>query len=347
MNMRELPKVSIVISARNEERYLGECLESIAAQTYPHELIELLLVDSASEDRTRDIMEDFARKADINVKILSNPRGDTPRGLNTGIKAATGELIMFMSAHSYMPENHIERAVKILYEKDADGVSCRLKSIGSGMGKVWDDVIAAAMESPVGLGNVKARVGRKAGWVDNPMFALYRRELFERFGYLDERLTRNQDYEFNQRCYQGGARFWFQPDLVVYYHNRPTLRALWRQYFNSAFWRAFMVGQFGRAIRLRHLVPPAFVVVLVLSALFALVSKFWLSVFLCIFGLYIITIILGAAIEAVKRRKARIFPLLPIAFATIHFAFGVGMIAGLVKFVLLGKRKYIKAAVKQ
>ena len=82
MSMREFPKVSIVISARNEERYLGECLESIAAQTYPHELIELLLVDSASEDRTRDIMEDFARKADINVKILSNPRGDTPRGLS-------------------------------------------------------------------------------------------------------------------------------------------------------------------------------------------------------------------------------------------------------------------------
>ncbi len=340
-------KVSVVITARNEEKYLRECLESIQAQDYPHELMEVVLVDSASEDGTRAIMEDFARRSDIKVRILENPRGDIPRGWNIGFRAATGDALLLMIGHAYIPPNHISRAVSLLEEKGADGVCGRIVSVGSGRGTIWDDAIAAAMESRFGIGNATARVGGKPGWIDNPMLTLYRRSLFERFGYMDERLTRNEDYEFNQRCYAGGARFWFQPDMPVYYHNRPTLRALWRQYFVGAKWRAFMIGEHRRAVRFRHIVPPAFVLGLVACGAAAVVSSKALHALLAVAGAYAAALAVATAAGALKRRKPALIFTLPIAFATIHLAYGLGFLWGLMKFVVAGGRKSVVAAEKQ
>ena len=340
-------KVSIVISARNEEKYLRECLNSIAAQDYPHELMELILVDSASEDGTRRIMEEFAQNTDIKTKILENPRGDTPHGLNTGFRAASGDAVMLMIGHAYMPPNHISRAVRLLEEKNADGVCGRIVSVGSGRGTVWDHAIAAAMESSFGIGNATARVGGKPGWIDNPMLTLYRKTLFERFGYIDERLTRNQDYEFNQRCYAGGAKFWFQPDMPVYYHNRPTLKALWKQYFNSAKWRAFMVGEHQRALRPRHLVPPLFVLTVLGLLLASFFSSTALAALTAIMGIYLATAFAVSVKEAIRRKKILLIFAMPLAFCTIHFAYGFGFLSGFAKFILMGQKKRVLFAEKQ
>ena len=340
-------KVSVVISARNEEKYLPECLASLDAQDYPHDKLEIILVDSASEDGTRRIMEEFARRTDMEVKILENPRGDTPRGLNTGFKAATGDAVLLLIGHSFIPPNHISRAVRLLQEKNADGVCGRIVTIGSGQNTIWDAAIAAAMESPLGIGNATARVGGKPGWIDNPMLTLYRRSLFERFGYIDERLTRNQDYEFNQRCYAGGAKFWFQPDMPVYYHNRPTLRALWRQYFNGARWRAFMVGEHQRAVMPRHLVPPLFVLTLLISVILAVIQPRFLPLPAAIVGIYLGALLGAALAAAVSRKRPGLIFTMPLAIMTIHFAYGFGFLRGLFEFVIAGGRKKVIAAERQ
>ncbi len=339
-------KVSILIVARNEERYLKECLQSVQSQTYPHNLLEVILVDSASEDSTARIMKEFIQSTDIPAKMFENPNGDTPNGLNIGISHCSGELIKLMIAHSFMPPDHIERAVEILKQKNADGVSSRIVSIGSGKGSLLDVAIATAMESPFGIGNAHARVSNNPGWIDNPMLCLYKRELFDKYGLMDKRLTRNQDYEFNQRCFSGGAKFWFQPDLELYYHNRPSIKALWRQYFDSARWRAFMIGQHIRAVRPRHLVPSIFVLALLCAII---ITPFWqYGKYALAFVLipYIVLLEIVAIRESIKRKTFLIL-MLNIVFPTIHFAYGIGFILGFVHFLILGNKKKVILAEKQ
>ena len=341
-------KVSIIIPARNEERFLPECLKSVQAQTYPHHLLEIILVNSNSSDGTENVMKNFSLETDIPaVKILQNPNGDTPGALNVGYKNATGDLFLHIIAHVSIESDHIERAVMMLDEKKADGICGRILTIGSGENSFWDDSISTAMESLFGIGNAWARVRTKEGWIDNPMIALYKRELLEKFGYINNRLTRNQDYEFNQRCFAGGAKFWFEPSLKVYYRNRARLGQLWRQYFNAAKWRTFMIGEHNASVRLRHLVPPLFVLSLLISAI---VSLFWQPacfVFASIIGLYAIGLLLNTILNAFKRKKILILITLPCVFATIHFAYGLGFFTGLFCFFLLGKKKRIIIAESQ
>jgi len=342
-----MDRVSIVIPARNEERFLPECLQSVQAQTYPHNLLEIILIDSDSSDGTREIMEEFAAASDIAVRVFDHPRGDTPGALNIGFRNAVGEFVFHLIAHVSIEPDHIERAIRKLHEMDADAICGRIITTGSGEASFWDNGISAAMASVLGIGNATARVSAKPQWLDNPMQAIYKRELFDKFGYLDERLTRNQDYEFHQRCHAGGARFWFEPELKIFYRSRRTLAQLWRQYFNAAKWRTFMIGRYRGAVKARHLVPPVFFLSLLASGIAAILWQPALVAFAAILGAYCIAIIVGTIWAIVRRKSASILIALPVALATIHFAFALGFIAGFFHFIIFGKRKQVAIAEKQ
>ena len=179
------------------------------------------------------------------------------------------------------------------------------------------------------------------------MITLYRKDLFDRFGYIDERLTRNQDYEFHQRCYTGGAKFWFESSIKVYYRNRPNLIQLWRQYFNASKWRTYMLGEHYGAVHLRHLIPPIFVIALVLSLIGTFLWKPALNIFTSIIVLYFTLIFANTIYNAISRKKLSIIISLPLTFITIHFAYGIGFIVGLLYFIILGGKKRIIFAEKQ
>lgn len=97
-----LPTVSIVIPMRNEERCMARCLDAVLGQTYPANLMEIIVVDGNSQDRSRQVVADYARR-DARITLLSNPAGTIPAGLNVGIKAAQGEVIARADARTFWP----------------------------------------------------------------------------------------------------------------------------------------------------------------------------------------------------------------------------------------------------
>ena len=94
----DLPLVSIIIPCRNEEKYIGKCLDSIINQDYPEEKIEILVIDGMSEDKTKEIIKQYSEKHPF-IKLLENPQKFTPFGLNIGIKKAKGKVIVRMDSH--------------------------------------------------------------------------------------------------------------------------------------------------------------------------------------------------------------------------------------------------------
>jgi glycosyltransferase involved in cell wall biosynthesis len=94
-----LPKVSVVIPIYNSEADLPDLLSCLLSQTYPKEQVEYLLVDNNSSDRTLPILKRTAEDSPIAIRPLSeNNIQSSYAARNTGIKAATGEIIAFTDA---------------------------------------------------------------------------------------------------------------------------------------------------------------------------------------------------------------------------------------------------------
>jgi glycosyltransferase involved in cell wall biosynthesis len=95
---KKMPSVSIVIPVYNEERNLSKCLSSVLAQRYPKNLIEIIVVDDNSTDRTVEI----ARQS--GARILRNGFKNCERGKSIGLEGAHGDLILFLDGDNYLPE---------------------------------------------------------------------------------------------------------------------------------------------------------------------------------------------------------------------------------------------------
>ena len=77
------PPVTFVITAHNEEQRLGGKLHNTLAQDYPADRFEVILIDGASDDRTRDVVGELMR-GDSRVRLLDNPRRIVPTAMNIG-----------------------------------------------------------------------------------------------------------------------------------------------------------------------------------------------------------------------------------------------------------------------
>ena len=119
------PKVSIILPARNEEEYIGKCLDSLTKQNYKN--YEIIVIDDSSEDATRKIIEDYSKKYSKIVPVFARPKPDGWMGKNwacmEGYKKATGELLLFTDADTKHAENVISLAVSHLNSFNLDALS--------------------------------------------------------------------------------------------------------------------------------------------------------------------------------------------------------------------------------
>src|SRR3989344_832745 len=149
-------ELSVIIPCRNEEKYIGPCLDSLLLQDYPKEKLEILIIDGFSEDKTREILAGYAKYPFINV--LDNPKKITPAALNIGIKNAKGSIIMRMDAHASYEKNYISECVKYLKEYDADNVGGVVWAMPT-VNTLAAHAIARVYSHPFGVGHSLFRIG--------------------------------------------------------------------------------------------------------------------------------------------------------------------------------------------
>ena len=330
------PQVSVIIPCRNEVRYIGDCLESLLANDYPKDRVELLVVDGMSDDGTRDVVRQYSRMHP-STQLVDNPRNVTPAALNIGIERACGSVIMLMGAHAACPPTYISHLVTWLQQSGADGVG-GLCVARPGRDSATAKAIAAALSHPFGVGNSYFRTGVRAPrWVDTVPFGCYRRDVFERVGLFDEQLVRDQDDEFNMRLLKQGGRLLLVPTIASHYFARESLGKLWRMFFQYGYFKPLVVRKVGGIMTGRQLMPAALVVGLVLAGLLAP----WLDAARLLFGLALGAY--GAATLAVAASIARRGGVLvgvaaSAVFPVLHFAYGLGYVRGVFDFLVRGKR---------
>ena len=319
------PAISIVMPCRNEERYIGACLDSVLATTYPLDRIELLVVDGMSEDRTREIVTGYATRQRT-VRLLDNRRRITPAALNVGIRAATGEIIMRMDAHVVYPPQYIPRLIDALQTSDADNVGGVIVTLPADR-STMAQAIAIGLAHPFGVGNAYFRIGVAAPrWVDSVPFGCFRREVFDRTGLFDEDLVRNEDEEFNLRLIKYGGRILLLPDVVSYYFARRSLSELARTYYQYGYYKPLVAKKASGVVTVRQLVPGLFVLTLIATSLLTPVLPV-IAIGATVAAAYLGTL-LACVVGAVRRHGWRCALALAAVFPTIHFSYGFGSLRG-------------------
>jgi succinoglycan biosynthesis protein ExoA len=322
--MNNRVKLSIVIPARNEEKYMRALLDSVLANDYPHDHMEILIVDGMSTDRTREIVCEYRQRYPF-IRLLENPRRIIPAALNVGIRAARGEIIVRMDAHTTYATDYIRLAVHALETTGAAMIGGIQRPTGS---TLITRAIAAATSSPFGMGNSYYHYGTEMCWVDDSVYlGTWHKSTLMQLGGFNENWLINEDSELNERLRASGGKILLCPNLNSSYQVRGSLAALARQFFRYGFWRARTLTIYPSSFAWRHLVPPAFVISLLLSLAIARQSLLLALLVPCAYAL---TSMFLSAMIVVRQGWNRALALL--AFATVHLSWGTGFLLGLGRF---------------
>ena len=311
--------VSIIIPCRNEERHIGKCLETILEQDYPKENLEVLVVDGMSEDKTREVIENWKLKIG-NLRVLDNPQRFTPFAFNMGIKEAKGDIIMLMGAHAGYEKDYVSKCVRYLKEYDADNVGGVLVTLPR-ENTVVAKAIALALSHPFGVGGSTFRKGsKKVIEADTVFGGCYKREVFDKIGLFNENLIRSQDMEFNIRLKKAGGKIILAPDIVCYYYPKDNLRDFLKHNFQDGAWAILPLKFVKFPLKMRHYIPLIFILTLPLSI--------WP---------YLLFSLFFSAQIAVRKKSLNLFFILPLAFGARHLGYGFGSVWGIIK-VISGKQ---------
>ncbi|MDI6688143.1 MAG: glycosyltransferase family 2 protein [Desulfobacterales bacterium] len=336
ININDPQFVSIVIPCRNEERFIRACLDSIIANDYPKDRLEVLVVDGMSEDRTREIIKRYAAKHPF-IMLLDNPRKITPCALNTGIQHAKGEIIMRMDAHATYEKDYISKCVKYLSEYNADNVGGTMITLSQKDTFIGRSIVKA-LTSRFGVGNSEFRTGVSQHKETDTVFGgCYRREIFDKIGYFNENLASSQDMEFNLRLKKAGGKILLCPDIISYYYARSDFRSFCKNNFRNGVWAVYPM-KFTKYIpvRLRHFIPLIFVAGLFGSLVLSFFISIFIFLFLAIVLAYSLTGFYFSSKITIQEKNIKYFFVLPIIFATLHLSYGLGSVVGLLK-VLVSK----------
>lgn len=333
--VNDYPYVSIIIPCRDEQDFIADCLNSVIAQDYPNDKLEILVVDGMSEDRTRSILEEYVKQYP-SIKFLDNPKRYTPSALNIGIQHSKGQIIAIIGSHSTCKEDYISQCVSYLINNDADNVGGICKILPQNNYLIAKS-IAYALSSFFGAGNAYHRIGtKKPRYVDNLYGGCYKRELFDRIGLFDEDLFRGQDAEFNARLIKNGGKILLVPSIISKYYARGSLEKLWKMELQYGYFKPLVVKKVGSIFTVRQIIPPLFVGSLIISLILSIFSKYFLWLLLFMLASYVIAN-LCFSLKIAFKKNVKCFFLLPLVFIVIHFGWGISYLKGILDFIFLQK----------
>lgn len=327
--LNQLPHIAVIIPTLNEERFIEACLSSLYQQSYPTDLMDIMVVDGGSIDQTVTIVNQWAT-THSNLRLLTNPKKIQSVAFNVGCNASTAPYIIRLDAHALYHSDYIMLCIEHLVANPTFG----------NVGGIWtikpkdDSLIASANailnKSRFGIGGAAFRVGSTAMEVDSVPFGAFPRKVIDEIGGMREDLVRGEDNEYNSRIRKAGYKVFLDPAIQSTYFSRPTIKESVKQMYANGLSIGILCHLDRQSVGLRHLVPFAFVTSLILCALLGLVVPYIGYLGLLILGLYAICALAASAVLS-KKHGWRYMCILPILFFCVHIAYGWGTLIGLIK----------------
>ena len=330
--------VSVICPIYNEEKYITKCIESVLEQDYPTEDLEILFVDGLSTDKTRKIVSDYATRYN-QIRLLDNPHRIVPYAMNIGIKAAKGDIIIRLDGHVEYPTNYISKCVHYLMTlPNAENVGGVCQTLPCNERNI-SQAIAIALSTGFGMGNSSFRIGStEIRKVDTVPFGCFRKSLFERVGYYDYELVRNQDDELNGRIIKNGGTIYLIPEIKTKYFSRDKICKIRRMFYQYGLYKPLVNKKLGSPATARQFVPLLFLLGIVLGGILSAFSIYIMYIYFAVLALYLAIGLFIGCKYAVKYRRPMLTLLMPYLFANVHLSYGYGYLRGIYK--ILANKKF-------
>ncbi len=324
--MRKQPSVTIAVPCFNEEKHIEAFLDDVFAQDYPSELLEVLIGDGMSTDRTREILARITEK-NPRIRVLDNPKRLQAAAMNIMIAEAKGDIIVRLDVHARYAKDFVRQCVTVLQETGAQNVGGPARPAA----ETWfQKAVCTALLSKLAVGNSSYRNMDAEGWVETVFPGAFPREVFDVVGGFDPNAITNEDAELNQRIHEAGGRVYLSQKIVVHYFPRDSYRGLAKQYFKYGKGRARTMLKHRGLPTIRPMLP----FFLVVGGGAMLVTSPWHPFFLPAAGLYATAALLDALRVCKKEGVLHLTPVVASIFPVLHVSHGVGFAAGLVHYLL-------------
>lgn len=217
-----LPRCSIVIRTLNEGRYLDQVLTSVARQDYPTEALEVVVVDSGSEDDTLSI----AARHGCRIVHIRREDFSFGRSLNLGSDHADGEILIFISGHCVPTGNRWLSELVTPFQQEEVAVTYGRQQ-GGPESKFSEHCLFEKYFPVQGNGDHQA-----------PFFCNNANSAFRRTAWslhrFDETLTGLEDMHLSRRLWEAGQRVVYAPEASVYHYHHESWRQVMRRYEREA-----------------------------------------------------------------------------------------------------------------
>jgi glycosyltransferase involved in cell wall biosynthesis len=218
----DAPRVSLIITVRNEESALPALLNSLQKQERRPD--EIVIADGGSTDDTLPLLRAFA-KENAHASVLELPGLNIAQGRNAAITAATGDIIAVTDAGVSLPACWLAELVRPFeHRPEVDMVS----GFSRAAPETRFEELLAATTLPL-ISEV-----RESTYLASSRTVAFRRKLWEASGGYPEWLDYSEDVVFDLNCKTIGAHVVFQPAASVRFRPRPTLRTFFLQYYRYA-----------------------------------------------------------------------------------------------------------------
>ena len=309
---------------RNEASFMARALELVLAQDYPRDRMEIIVADGLSDDGTRDVLAEYQARYPF-IQVVDNPGRIVASGLNVAIDRAQGELIVRIDGHGQVATDFVSQVVQLMDEHPE--AWCAGGPIVHAGTNLFGEAVAVAMSHPLGVGLATHRFEDYEGYVEGAHFPTFRKWIFDRIGKFDEGLVRTEDDEFNYRIAQAGGKVYVSPRVRYVYYVRDRLGKLFRQYFQYSFWRIPVIKKHKKPTTLgRWFRPCSFWRCSCCWCVGIWLRQPWIA--LALPAIYLAALIAGRHFGRFRARAWPLPRLVPLAVATMHFAYALGIAYG-------------------
>lgn len=331
----KLIQISVVIPCRNEAPYIQECIEAIYNSDLEDGVqLNVFVTDGMSNDGTREIVHQLQERYST-LKLVDNQKQLTPFAFNLGMHARAFDFLQIVGARHIISSNYIQNCLtKLMTDSETWCVGGKIiNEFMNDQGRL----IASAMGTAFGMGLGNFRTLSSSGFTDTVTSPMYPSWVFDKIGYFDEELIRNQDDDFNFRVTNAGGKIYFDADISLKYYVRGNFKNLWKQFFQYGYWKVYVNKKHKAVTTLRQLVPPLFVVYLFLMLLTPMISVTLTAIFVIPFLIYLILAVYFSFKVVKEDTEISLFKVFQ-TFPILHVSYGLGYLKGILEFVVLWKK---------
>ena len=239
------PKVSVIVPAYNSENNIANLIESLLDSDYPKKLLQIIIVDNNSNDKTKEIVKQYPV-----ILLEENNIQSSYAARNRGIRKSNSEIIAFIDSDCIAAPQWIKEGVKTLVSENADLVGGKVEFVYSKhktAAELYDSI--THMQNEFGIKEFKSSTTANL---------FVKSFLFNEIGMFPDRVKSGGDGIWTSRATKNGFLLVYSPEAIVYHPARPIKSLLKKNYRIGTGMLNLMANNGSSSVRIICSIPASF-----------------------------------------------------------------------------------------